>query len=307
MLVKWILVFVLTGLLLIATATAGFADQADQPAEQSPSLVVKQSQRQMQQLPSPTVSLLDSGFYSMYNLDFASAQQRFTEYQKENPDEPMGPVAGAAGLLFSEFDRLGVLQSQMFVKDASFRGRSKLAPDPAVRNQFEVAIQRGQAMAQERLAGSGNDRDALLAAALAAGLKADYLALVQKQNIAALSYTRQATGYAQRLLTVCPDCYDAYVATGISKYLIGSRAAPVRWILRARGFAGDKGQGIKELQMAAQHGRYLAPFARILLAIAYLRDKQPQLARVLLADLRAEFPQNTLFARELNRLRGTAE
>jgi hypothetical protein len=124
--------------------------------------------------------------------------------------------------------------------------------------------------------------------------------------MAALRYTRQATGYAQRLLTLCPDCYDAYVATGISEYLIGSSSAPVRWILRARGFAGDKRGGIKKLQLAAQHGRYLAPFARILLTIAYLRDKQPQRARVLLADLKAQFPQNMLFAWELERLGSNA-
>jgi hypothetical protein len=160
-------------------------------------------------------------------------------------------------------------------------------------------------MAQKRLAANSNDHGALLASALTAGLKADYLALIQKRNMAALRYTRQATDYADRLLKVCPDCYDAYVATGISKYLIGSRAAPVRWILRARGFAGDKGEGIKELQMAAEHGHYLEPFARILLTIAYLRDKQPQRARALLAVLKTEFPRNTLFAGELERLGGT--
>ena len=250
--------------------------------------------------------LLDSGFNSMYDLDFSGAQQRFTAYQRENPDDPMGPVAEAAGLLFSEFDRLGVLKAQIFIKDASFEARRKLTPDPAVLEKFEAAIQRSQAMAEKRLAVNGNDRDALLASTLAAGLKADYLALVQKRNLAALRYTRQATGYAQRLLTLCPDCYDAYVATGISEYLIGSRPAPVRWILHARGFAGDKRDGIQKLQLAAQHGRYLAPFARILLTIAYLRDKQPQQAKVLLVELRSEFPQNTLFAWELERLGSNA-
>jgi hypothetical protein len=245
---------------------------------------------------------LDSGFHALYDLEFTDAQQRFGAYQHENPDDPMGPVAEAAGLLFSEFDRLGVLQAQMFVKDASFENRRKLAPDPAVRDRFEAAIQRGQALAQKRLAGNGNDRNALMASTLAAGLRADYLALVEKRNMASLDYTRQATDFAQRLLTVCPDCYDAYVATGISKYLIGSRAAPVRWILRARGFSADKREGINELQMAAEHGQYLAPFARILLAIAYLRDKHPQQARALLSELEIEFPHNPLFAEELRYL-----
>jgi hypothetical protein len=239
----------------------------------------------------------------MYELDFSGAQQQFTEYERENPGDPMGPVAEAADLLFSEFNRLGVLQSQMFTKDPSFAARSKLVPDPAVLGKFDVALQRSQALAEKRLVGDGNDRDALLASAFAAGLQAECLVLVQKRNLAALHYARQATSYAQRLLTICPDCYDAYVATGVGRYLIGSRTVPVRWLLRASGFAGDKCEGIKELQIAAQHGHYLAPFAEILLSIAYLRDKEPQKARLLLADLRAEFPENSLFASELERLR----
>jgi hypothetical protein len=278
-------------------ATPGQAARRNTQEEQQPVAPISSAQ---------FPRLLDSGFRSMYNLDFHSAQQRFNEYQQENPDDPMGPVAEAAGLLFSEFDRLGVLEAQTFVKDASFEARGKLGPDPAVREEFEAAIGRGKALAQKRLSANGDDRDALFASALAAGLEADYLALVERRTAAALGYTRQADDYALRLLTVCPDCYDAYVATGISKYLIGIRAAPIRWILRARGVAGDKREGINELQLAAQHGHYLRPFARILLAIAYLRDNNPQQAKVILADLRTEFPGNTLFARELERLGDTA-
>lgn len=303
MLSNWISAFLLPGSLLMAIALPGFADQTDQ---QLSTPVAKETPGHMQQAASEP-GLLDAGFYSMYDLNFAAAQLRFTEYQHENPRDPMGPVAEATGWLFSEFDRLGILQAQMFLNDANFESRRKLTPNPSVLDKFDRAIQRGQAIAQNRLVENTNGRDALLALALAAGLKADYLALVQKQNSAALHYTRQATSYAQRLIAVCPDCYDAYVATGISKYLIGSRAAPVRWILRLGGFVGDKREGMKELEMAAQRGHYLASFARILLTIAYLRDKQPQQAKVLQAELKAEFPDNTLFARELKRLGGNAE
>ena len=76
-------------------------------------------------------------------------------------------------------------------------------------------------------------------------------------------------------------------------------AAPVRWFLRMGGVSGDKKQGIVELQMTADHGHYLGPFARILLAIAYVRDKDNTRARQLLASLRDEFPKNTLFATKL--------
>ena len=56
------------------------------------------------------------------------------------------------------------------------------------------------------------------------------------------------------------------------------------------------------MQLTADHGQYLGPFARILLAIAYVRDKDNARARGVLAALRDEFPRNPLFAREIARL-----
>ncbi|HEX9760894.1 MAG TPA: hypothetical protein VGA40_08235 [Candidatus Acidoferrales bacterium] len=56
------------------------------------------------------------------------------------------------------------------------------------------------------------------------------------------------------------------------------------------------------MQIAAARGRYLRPFAKILLALVALREKQPELARTQLIELVAEFPQNPLFAKELAKL-----
>jgi hypothetical protein len=53
MFVKRILVMVLSGSLLLATAPAGFADQANQLTDQSPTPVVKQTPEQLQQLVAP--------------------------------------------------------------------------------------------------------------------------------------------------------------------------------------------------------------------------------------------------------------
>jgi hypothetical protein len=79
-------------------------------------------------------------------------------------------------------------------------------------------------------------------------------------------------------------------------------AAPVRWLLRMGGLPADKQGGIADLQTTADHGHYLAPFARILLSIAYVREKDKTRAIQLLAGLQKEFPQNTLFAREIAHL-----
>jgi hypothetical protein len=252
---------------------------------------------------SPTVdTALDRGFAGLYNLDFSGAQKDFTAWEKDHPDDPVGPVSEGAGCLFSEFNRLGVLEGQFYESDAKFGERAKLTPDPAVHEKFEAALDRAQRLARARLAKDPKDKDGLFAMTMASGLQADYEALIDKHNLASLHYTKEASVWAQQLMAVCTDCYDAQLATGMSKYIIGSMSAPVRWVLRMGGLPGDKQAGIADLQLTAQHGHYLAPFARILLAIAYVRDKNKAGALELLGALRAQFPANTLFPREIVRL-----
>jgi hypothetical protein len=248
------------------------------------------------------VSPLDRGFSGLYNLDFAGAQKDFVQWETMHPDDPMGPVSEAAGFLFSEFNRLGVLEAQFFENDDAFVDRPKLTPDPELRDRFHAAIGRAENLARARLTKDSKDRDALFAMTLSSGLQADYAALIEKRNLASLHFTKEASVWAQQLLAVCPDCYDALLATGFSKYVIGSMAAPVRWILRVGGLPADKQGGIADLQTTAEHGHYLAPFARILLAIAYVREKDKPRALQLLTGLRTEFPGNTLFTREIARL-----
>lgn len=253
----------------------------------------------------PPGTALDRGFAGLYNLDFSGAQKDFVSWEAQHPDDPVGPVSEAAGFLFSEFNRLGILESQFYENDTAFASRSKLSPDPAVRDRFQSALSRAETLAQARLAKEPKDRDALFALTLSSGLQADYAALIEKRNLASLHYTKQASAWAQQLLAVCSDCHDAMVATGFSKYIIGSMSAPVRWFLRMDGLPGDRQAGIADLQLTAQHGHYLAPFARILLAIAYVREKEKSRALQMLDALRVDFPGNTLFPREIARLQAS--
>jgi hypothetical protein len=245
---------------------------------------------------------VDRGFQLLYNLDFGRAQEQFASYQQQHADDPMGPVAEAAGLLFSELNRVGVLGTRFFDRDSSFRSRPLPKADPVLCDRFNSALQRAEALARPHLASDPNDRGALLAMTLVNGLRADYTSLFENRYRVALHYTRDATNYARQLLAICGDCYDAYIATGISRYLIGSMSPPLRWILRMGGFSGDKKQGMVELRLVSERGHYLAPYARILLAIAEIREKNFTGARQLLSQLRDEFPGNPLFPQELARL-----
>ena len=252
--------------------------------------------------PSLPPSSLASGYRMMYDLDFDRAHQVFLSWQQQHPEDPLGPVSDGAGYLFSELHRLGVLEAQFYTDDKAFDARKKMTPDPELKKEFEAALTLAEQRANATLAKNPKDSDALFALTLVSGLKADYAALIEKRNMASLSLTKEASARAQTLLAADPNRYDAYIATGIGKYIIGSMAAPVRWLLRVGGFNGDKNAGIEELKLTAQKGTYLGPFARILLAIAYVRDKNKPKAREVLTSLRDEFPNNPLFSKEIARL-----
>jgi hypothetical protein len=83
----------------------------------------------------------------------------------------------------------------------------------------------------------------------------------------------------------------------------GSLPGTKKFFLGFAGIHGDKKAGIQQLGIAAEHGHYLRPFAKILLALAALREKKTQVARTQLKELVAEFPENPLFASELAKLK----
>src|SRR5689334_21358399 len=124
----------------------------------------------------------------------------------------MGPASDAAAYLFSEFDRLHILQSEFFVDDNSFFHRRTTAPDPEVKKKFEAALADTKRLADAKLQTSPDDYDALFANILRLGLHADYLALIERHYLASLDDVKQSRTSAEHLLSICSNCYDAYLA-----------------------------------------------------------------------------------------------
>jgi hypothetical protein len=247
-------------------------------------------------------TLLDAGYRQMYDLQFDGARRSFRQWDQLHPDDPMGPVSEAAAYLFSELDRMRILQSEFFVDDDSFLHGRRPDPDPAVKAKFESALARGQSRADRVLRNSPNDENAMLAAVLRLGLHADYLALVEKRYLASLSEVKQGRDLAGKLLAAHPDCYDAYLAIGVENYLLSLKPAPVRWLLRIGGAQTNKDVGLANLRLTAAKGRYLKPYARLLLAVAALRDNNRPQAKRTLAWLAGEYPQNRLYREELAKI-----
>jgi hypothetical protein len=245
---------------------------------------------------------LDTGFRLLYELKPAEARTQFAARQKTAPEDPLGSAAEAASYLFEECYRQGILTSEFFLDDDRFLGEIPLKADAALRKAFFAASKRAQDLARLRLKANPDDPNALFAMTLTVGMQADYACLIDKKQLDSLRMISEADKFAKKLLAVAPEGADAYLTLGTANYIIGSLHVGTRFFLRFAGIRGDKRLGLKQIEIAAASGRYLRPFAKILLALAALREKKPDVARTQLMDLVAEFPQNPLFASELAKL-----
>jgi hypothetical protein len=247
---------------------------------------------------------LDTGFHLLYELKPEEARAQFAAWQKSHPMDSLGSASEAASYLFEECYRQGILTSDYFLDKKRFLGKNSIEPDQALRSRFFSSVQRAQDLAQARLKIDPGDANALFAMTFSVGMQADYASLIDRYQLESLRMFSQANDYAQKLLAIAPDAADAYFILGAVNYIIGSLPWHERFLLKFKGIHGDKSVGIQQLEIAAARGHYLRPFAKIMLALAALRERQIGLARIQLAELVAEFPQTPLFALELAKLPG---
>jgi hypothetical protein len=250
------------------------------------------------------VPQLMSGFNLLYEQKFAEARQTFGDWQSHNPEEPFGEVALAASYLFEELYRQGVLTSDFFLNEKRFLHGIDGKPDPMRMNNFSEALTRARALAKQRQKTNPRDSEALFALTLASGMESDADAILEKKQLDGLKRMKEANEYAKQLLAQHPDATDAYVAPGIANYIIGSLNPGYRLALWFGGIHGDKKLGMEQVAKTVENGRYLRPFAKIMLALAARREKQNVLAQKLLGELKSEFPSNDTFASEYAKAMG---
>lgn len=267
--------------LLVAALTLTAAIQAATPA------------------PAPGDPQLETAFHRMYELRFDEARGEIDSYRHANPNDPLGAAAEAASYLFEQFHHQGVLTSAFFLDDDRFLGGIQGEPDRRLSAAFLAANESARTMARERLKSNPDDPDGLFVLTLADGMQGDFEALIGKHQLSALSLIRGAEKEATRLLALRADAQDAYVALGAANYIIGCLPGYKRFLLWFGGVRGDRQRGMDQLQMAADRGHYLRPYAQVLLALAAEREGRFDLARTLFIDLAREFPANPVFAAEL--------
>jgi hypothetical protein len=251
-----------------------------------------------------SVPELQSGFRLLYAQNFPEAREKFADWESRNPEEPFGQVAVAASYLFEELYRQGVLTSDFFLNEKRFLNGIDGKPDPGRMKSFQVAIEGARKLAKQRLAKNARDQEAFFALTLAAGMESNADLILKKQRLESLKRLKEANEHGKELLMLQPDANDAYVALGSANYIIGSLSGGKRFMLWFGGIHGDKKLGMEQLGKTIDGGRYLQPFAKILLALAARREKKNALAQKLLRELSEEFPESSLYAAEYAKAMG---
>lgn len=251
-----------------------------------------------------SVPELCAGFDLLYEQKFTEARKVFRDWESHNRNEPFGEVALAASYLFEELYRQGVLSSDFFLNEKKFLHGIDGKPNPERTSQFREALAEARRLARERMQSNPHDGEALFALTLAAGMESDELSILEKKHLEGLKRMREANDYAKQLLALHPDAADAYIAPGIANYIIGSLNPGFRLALWFGGIHGDKKLGMRQVANTAENGRYLRPFAKIMLALAARREKQTALAQKLLRELSQQYPDNELFASEYAKAMG---
>jgi tetratricopeptide (TPR) repeat protein len=234
--------------------------------------------------------------YDVYNLDRDEAIAGFRRAVTVDPQD----AAAYRGLASSLWISITFRRGSMTVDD--YLGRavtkpsgSEPAPPPAeVATAFREALERANAIARSRLAKNPKDPDAHYQLGAAEGLRASYVATVERSAMGAFKAAREAYDEHEQVLTLDPRRKDAGLIVGTYRYLVSAMSMPIRWMAYVVGFGGGKERGLKMIEEAAAYGGENQDDARFALVLIYNREKRYDDALRVLATLRERFPKNRL-------------
>jgi tetratricopeptide (TPR) repeat protein len=235
----------------------------------------------------------DRGFEHFYNLEYDEALAIFSAEAERSPS-PDAFNHIAQTILFRELYRSGALESGVLTSSNGFLKMPKLKMEAADQERFTSSIAKAMEMAEARIAQNKSDTGALYALGVSYGLRGNYNLVAKKAYIDALRDATNARKTHNHVTEMDPEFIDARFTQGLHDYIVGS--LPIGWKMLGfmAGHRGDRGRGIRTLELVAEQGHANKLDAAVLLSAIYRRERRQREAIALLDGLIAKMPRNHL-------------
>ena len=229
----------------------------------------------------------ERGLQLLYSGQPEEALTEFRQIQAAQPAHPLGYLLEAELRWWQIYCEACEIKWNMI--DAWERPR--LAAD----DSYLKLTDQGASLADARIA-QGDSAEMQFYAGMAWALRARLLGLREERRATARAGVRARTHFL-RCLELDPEMTDAYTGLGLYNYYVDTLSALAKVLRFFMGIpGGDKNEGIRQLQIAADSGTVTRAGARFYLA-KNLRTYDLEYARSIeiITPLVAEYPRNPIF------------
>jgi hypothetical protein len=257
-------------------------------------------------LPPEIMRLRREGHEALYNLESATAVEKFEEIRRRAPYHPAGDLYLATALWLGHLNKTRRLQSGLYSSGSNFyagadkakEGAEGDAVDQNLDHAFRERMAQAKTKALALVARNKNDADALYFLGAYYGVMAGYEASVARKFFSAMRNGSRCVEAHEKTLKIRPDYYDAYLSIGVYDYIAGSLPFGYRIMATMVGVRGNKKRGIGRLQSIIDNNAQTADDARILLVAILRNENRYDEALAVLDQLCSKYPRSYLLKLE---------
>jgi len=234
-------------------------------------------------------------FQKFYEMDYADALPMFEAIQREHPADPLATAYVLDTVLFSELNRLDLLDTTFYANDGFLTTKRGVVEDPKVRDRIRALGGQAIDQANAELKTNPNNVDALFARGWSKSLLAVYSGLVERSFTAGLRQALGARSDCDRVLQLDPRYTDAELVVGVDEYLVGALPLAFKILIGFVGIHGTRGQGLALLHDDAEHGFLTRVEANTAMMLFLRREGQYQQAIQIAHAMADAYPHDYLF------------
>jgi tetratricopeptide (TPR) repeat protein len=252
------------------------------------------------------IELRLAGNAALYNIDYATAREKFEQLRKLQPQHPAGDIYLATVIWLGHLNKSRRLQTSLYRDESSFYAGAENAKeenegdavDPTIDRAFRDRMAQAKTTALALVARNKNDADAQYFLGAYYGVMAAYEASVARKFFAAMRNGSRSVDAHEKVLKLKPDYYDAYLSVGMYDYIVGNLPFMYKALAAIAGVRGNKKRGIERLQTIIAKDAATADDARVMLLAIYQNEKRHDDALALLQQLTAKYPRSYLLKLE---------